>query len=278
MIHQSLDNRQKFIEFNEQLWHYYAKAGRHDLPWRRAEADGSFDPYKIMVSELMLQQTQVVRVLPKYQAFLQQFPSTEALANAELKDVLIAWSGLGYNRRAKFLWQAAQKVSRSFHGNFPSVVSELVELPGVGKNTAGAIMAYAFNQPVVFLETNIRTVYIHHFFHDQIDIPDAAISELVEQTLDHENPREFYWALMDYGSFLKQTVGNVSRFAKGYTKQSQFQGSRRQIRGQVLRLLAEEPKNLAQLTEIINDDRLAEVLSDLVSEGLIAQSAQIYHL
>lgn len=267
-----------FTEFNETLWGFYAQAGRHDLPWRLPVLNGSFDPYKILVSELMLQQTQVGRVIPKFHEFLMKFPTIQDLSKAPLGDVLTAWSGLGYNRRAKFLWQAAQSVTQDFNGTFPQTISELITLPGVGKNTAGAIVAYAFNQPAVFVETNVRTVYIHHFFSDHSDVPDAAILELVAQTLDQENPREFYWALMDYGSHLKRTVGNLNRYSKTYAKQSKFEGSRRQIRGQVLKLLAAQSYTFDQLTEQLQDERLEAVLGDLVSEGLITKTAGTYSL
>ena len=222
-------------EFQALVWDYFQQSGRHDLPWRLAAADGQFDPYTIMVSELMLQQTQVQRVIPKYAEFLQKFPTLQDLAAAELGAVLTAWSGLGYNRRAKFLWQSAQRVVDEYNGVFPQTTAELVNLPGIGKNTAGAIQAYAFNHPVVFIETNIRSVYIHHFFADKTDVSDTDILQLVAATVDSEHPREWYWALMDYGSHLKKSVGNTSKQSKTYMKQSAFHGSKRQIRGQVIK-------------------------------------------
>lgn len=262
--------------FLETLWEYYSESSRNTLPWRQPEPNGSFDPYKIIVSELMLQQTQVARVVPKYHAFLARFPNVESLAAAELGEVLKAWQGLGYNRRAKFLWQAAQKVQA--FGTFPNGLDELVRLPGVGRNTAGAIMTYAFNQPVIFVETNVRTVYIHHFFADQTGIHDKEILELVEQTLDHEHPREFYWALMDYGSYLKATVGNLNTASKHYAKQSAFEGSRRQVRGAVLRMLDSGAKTIEDLRADISDKRLESVLQDLVKEGLIQEVQGTYCL
>lgn len=265
-------------KFNEMLWEFYAAHGRHNLPWRRAEPDGSFDPYKILVSELMLQQTQVARVIPKFNEFLMKFPDFAALATAPLAEVLKTWTGLGYNRRAKFLWQSAQLVQADFGGLCPRGLESLVKLPGVGKNTAGAIMAYAFNEPVVFLETNVRTVYIHHFFQDQVDVPDGAIRDSVQATLDQEQPREFYWALMDYGSYLKQTVGNLSCYSKGYAKQSKFDGSRRQVRGQVLRLLAVGPATGQALAASIPDDRLPAVLQDLLNEELVQHKNGVWSL
>jgi len=264
--------------FRSKVLDYYEAYGRHDMPWRIPEPDDSFDPYKIMVSELMLQQTQVARVTPKFLAFIDQFPTVQQLAAASLGEVLTVWSGLGYNRRAKFLHQAAQTVVGDFQGIFPATVEDLIQLPGVGKNTAGAIMAYAFNRPVVFIETNIRTVYIHHFFHDQLDIPDAAITELVQQTIDRENPRLFYWALMDYGAYLKQIVGNLNKLSKSYATQSTFEGSARQIRGKVIKLLAAHPCSATHLQAQISDDRLPLILTELLHEGLITRTAEGYQL
>jgi len=262
--------------FLETLWGYYAGHGRHDLPWRQAEAGSSFDPYKIMVSELMLQQTQVMRVIPKYQAFTEQFTNTRELARAELGDVLRAWQGLGYNRRAKYLWQAAQIVDNLKY--FPKTSEELLRLPGIGVNTAGAIMAYAYNSPAIFVETNVRTVYIHHFYSDRTGVTDKEILTLLEQTLDHEHPREFYWALMDYGSHLKATVGNLNKASKQYTKQSQFQGSRRQVRGKILRLLGVQAYVPSALLAALSDERSEAVIQALLAEGLIRQTKGQYHL
>lgn len=264
--------------FQSAVWKYYAEHGRHDLPWRAPEPDGSFDPYKILVSELMLQQTQVSRVRIKYAEFLRQFPTVRDLAAASLGDVLIAWQGLGYNRRAKFLWQAAQKIIQDFNGVFPEMSAELETLPGVGKNTAGAILAYAFDQPVAYLETNIRTVYIHYFFKDHVDISDKQILKLVEKSLPTEKCREWYWALMDYGTYLKQTVGNLNKHSKSYTKQSKFEGSLRQIRGQVLRQLSSGPRTFTELADEIPDGRLKEVLQDLEREMLVQHLNERYSL
>src|SRR6476620_8730084 len=165
-----------------------------DMPWR-----DDTRPYYVLVSELMLQQTQVSRVIPKFNAFVEAFPNEQTLAESSLAEVLVRWQGLGYNRRAKFLHDAAKRIATEFGGVFPTEAHDILSLPGVGKNTLGAIQAYAFNQSALFIETNIRTVYIHHFFNDQFDVSDSQISEKLEQTLDREHPRAFYWALMDYG-------------------------------------------------------------------------------
>lgn len=256
--------------FQETVWSYYRDFGR-DLPWRQP----NLEPYNILVSEVMLQQTQVSRVLPKYHQFLNEFPTALALAQAPLGKVLQTWSGLGYNRRAKYLWQAAQKLERL--GVFPQTQIELMGLPGVGANTAAAILVYAFNQPLPFIETNIRTVYIHHYFHDQTDINDKDLLPLVTETLDQENPREWFWALMDYGSYLKAEIGNLNQQSKHYLKQSNFKGSRRQLRGELLRRLA-RPHSLKQLQQVITDERLQAVLEELWQEGLVMKKGYNYQL
>ncbi|HYH75669.1 MAG TPA: hypothetical protein VD735_06980 [Candidatus Saccharimonadales bacterium] len=264
--------------FQETVWEYYRQHGRHDLPWRTLESDGTVDPYKVLVSELMLQQTQVPRVLPKFREFLERFPTVAALASVPLSEVLKAWSGLGYNRRAKFLWQTAQAVVRQYNGVLPRTLPELVALPGIGPNTAGAILAYAFNQPIAYIETNIRTVFIYHFFPDQEAVADRDLVPFIEAALPRDEARDWYWALMDYGSHLKQTVGNVARSSASYSRQSAFHGSRRQIRGQVLKLLAVQPQALTTITAAIPDERLPGVLQDLTDEGFIQSSDGLLHL
>jgi A/G-specific adenine glycosylase len=270
---------------------FYHESGRHDMSWRRPDEHGTFDPYKILVSEVMLQQTQVDRVAPKYTAFLNRFPTVQTLTGATLGDVLKLWNGLGYNRRAKYIWQAAQMLMQDYDGRFPETTEELQKLPGIGPNTAGAIMAYAYDAPVVFVETNIRTVIIHHFFEDQASVPDTKIREILDALIPksaHKDrgcgegtifgPREFYWAMMDYGSYLKKTVGNIARASKHYTKQSKFHGSKRQVRGQVLRLLVEKPLTLTALKKRIDDERLEEVVAALESEGFITKKGRAFRL
>jgi A/G-specific adenine glycosylase len=260
-------------EFQTFIWQYYAEAGRHDLPWRLPEPDGSYSAYKVMVSELMLQQTQVSRVVPKFNQFLGLFPMIEALAGSSLAAVLTAWSGLGYNRRAKYLHQAAKIVVQDMAGTVPSEVQELVRLPGIGTNTAGAILAYAYNRPVIFVETNIRTVMFNHFLQGRGDISDREVTDLVAQTLDTKQPRLWYWALMDYGAHLKATGMKLNTLSKHYTKQSAFHGSKRQIRGQIIRALTGTDHSLPELAGLIPDARLAGVLNDLLAEQLIRETS-----
>ena len=222
--------------FQKKIWKYYRAHGR-DLPWRHTK-----NPYHILVSEIMLQQTQVSRVLVKYKEFLRHFPTLHALSQSSITDVLKVWQGMGYNRRALALHRLARSTS-----TIPRKFDVLVDLPGIGPYTAGAIMVFAFNKPVAMIETNIRRVFIHEFLSPS-DSPlsirgraegvgDEQILKLVTATLDHKNPREWYYALMDYGAMLAKTVPNPNRRSKHYTKQSKFEGSHRQLRGEVLRLL-----------------------------------------
>lgn len=236
------------------------------MPWRQ-------DPsaYKVLVSELMLQQTQVSRVLPKFDAFMYTCSSFASLAEKTLGEVLVLWSGLGYNRRAKFLHQTAGLVMSRHGGILPDTFAELVELPGIGKNTAGAILAYAYNQPVVFVETNIRTVYFHHFFPDNTGlVSDKELESLVDITMDREHPREWYWALMDYGSYLKKVAGGRLATSKHYTKQSPLAGSLREMRGRILKELTAGSRAKSALREAVDgDQRFERALASLIREGFI---------
>lgn len=267
----------RYQQFIETVWDHYHKNSR-DLPWRQIDSHGHIDAYKVLVSEIMLQQTQVQRVIPKYTEFLSVFPDIHTLANAPLEKVLMQWSGLGYNRRAKFLWEAAKMVQTEYKGVLPSDEPGLVTLPGVGVNTARAVLAYACNQPVAFIETNVRTVYIYHFFQDKTAVHDRDILQLVTDTLDAEHPREWYWALMDYGTFLKKTAGNSTRQSAHYTKQSTFAGSKRQIRGRIIKILTNGPADYKDIKKEINDDRFEAVVADLLSEQLVTRSGDTLHL
>lgn len=256
---------------------YYAEHAR-ELPWRVPEQDGFLDAYKILVSELMLQQTQVPRVIPKYEEFLKKYPTLEQLAKTSLADVLRLWSGLGYNRRARYLHQIAQMLHETNNSAIPADLDELQKLPGIGYNTAAAIAVYAHNKPHLFIETNIRTVYIHHFFNDTVGVKDERIIPLLEASLEGQNPRDFYWALMDYGTYLKRKVGNKATQSTVYKKQSQFQGSLRQLRGQVLRELHRSNLTKRQLMHRLADGRAELVINDLVDEGLIYLDRKCYAL
>lgn len=280
----------RIVAFHKTLTQYYYVNGRHDMLWRKPDKNGNFDPYKIMVSELMLQQTQVDRVTPKYSAFLAAFPDVATLAAVELSEVLKLWSGLGYNRRAKYIWQTAGQVVHDYEGHFPDAREDLQRLPGIGPNTAGAIMAYAYNQPVVFVETNIRTVILYHFFKDMSAVPDADISSAMAAVIPQAGiadravqgavlgPREFYWAMMDYGTHLKKTVGNLNHASKHYSKQAKFHGSKRQLRGQIIKLLTDGPQTIRHIQALISDERLDAVIDGLIDEGLLRRQGNTLRL
>jgi len=235
-----------------------------DMPWRQDTR-----PYYVQVSELMLQQTQVARVIPKFEAFIASFPDEKILAQASLAEVLKQWQGLGYNRRARYLHETAKMIQREFNGVFPRSEVDLLKLPGIGRNTAGAIRAYAFNEPAIFVETNIRTVYIHHFFADDFDVSDAQIIEKLKMTIDHENPRKFYQNLMDYGTYLKNNgIKNITQ-SKHYKKQTALKGSLREMRGEIIRRLSLEYPDWRD--EIRHDPRFDEALQGLIRDGLVEQ-------
>lgn len=260
--------RQRDIQtFRKKVYEEYATLKR-DLPWRRTK-----DPYRILVSELMLQQTQVERVIPKYDEFLKKFPTIVALSEASLKDVLAVWQGLGYNRRAKMLHECAKIVCVNGNGKIPKSYEELKSLPGVGPYTAGAVMVFARNEPIAIIETNIRSVYLHHFFRGKQDISDRDIMVLVKKTLDKNDPGKWYGALMDYGAKLKKTAGNPNSRSKHYTKQSRFEDSDRQVRGEIIReLLQHGSVTTHVLSELIGRDtgRVHTQLTRLSAEGLIS--------
>lgn len=260
-------------EFREVVWQYWRENGRQGLPWRDTPS-----PYNVVVSELMLQQTQVERVVPKFLSFTSLFPDFPALAKAPLSDVLIAWQGLGYNRRAKYLHELAKAVVA--RGALPETLDELVKLPGIGTNTAGAILAYAFDQPVVYIETNIRTVYLHHYFADRFDVDDKELLPVIERTLDRDEPRAWYSALMDYGTYLKKQGLGRNNASKHYKKQSKFEGSIRQMRGAILKALIARPLTLNELKTMVNaDERLDKALKRLIDEDLIVtRSAGLYQV
>jgi A/G-specific adenine glycosylase len=219
-------------QFQKRVYDYYAAHGRN-LPWRNTD-----NPYYILVSEIMLQQTQVSRVLGKYPQFIRRFPSIQKLAQASLGDVMRQWQGLGYNRRALSLKKLSDKIISEYRGKIPSDREALRQLPGIGEATSGALCAFAFNLPIAFIETNIRSVFIHHFFSGSDRVSDAQLMPYIERALDRKTPRIWYYALMDYGVYLKAKVSNPNRKSLHYRRQTPFNGSLRQARGAVLALLA----------------------------------------
>jgi A/G-specific adenine glycosylase len=262
-------------EFQQMVMSYYEQHGR-DLEWRHTD-----DPYCILVSEIMLQQTQVERVTKKFPEFIRSFPDFAALAAAPLSDILAVWQGMGYNRRAIALQKCAIRVMTDHQGSLPDDVETLATFPGIGRATAASIAAFAFNIPVVFIETNIRRVFIHFFFSGSEKVCDAEILPLVEQTLYRENPRVWYGALMDLGSSLKKIVSNPNRRSAHYSQQSSFEGSDRKIRGTILKILLEEhfmeeKEFIVRLAE--DPYRIKRILVALESEGFIQCKGNRYQL
>jgi A/G-specific adenine glycosylase len=245
--------------FRRVIYDYYRK-NKRQLPWRETR-----DPYKILLSELMLQQTQVKRVREKYNQFLRLFPDIAAVAQAPLQAVLASWQGLGYNRRALALKELAAIVMERHGGKIPKESEALRALPGVGPATAGAILAFAFDQPTVFIETNIRSVFIHHFFGKRKTVTDREIIPLIARTLDKKKPREWYYALMDYGVALKEQHPNPSRKSAHYTRQSPFEGSLRQVRGKIIKAVIAQP-GISEAALVKECNRESQVVSEIIKQ------------
>lgn len=256
--------------FRSFVLRYWRAHGRHDLPWRHTE-----DAYRILVSEVMLQQTQVPRVVDLYSKFLRAFPSFRVLARATPASVLKAWQGLGYNRRALMLLRCAKMVMTDFGGAMPRDYEALQTLPGVGPYTAGAVMAFAFDRGVPLIETNIRRIYIHHFFQGRRDISDAEILPIVARHVSQtKSARRWYSALMDYGTWLATQTDNPNIRSKHYTRQSIFEGSHRQIRGAVVRsLIGGAQKHSTALAKSIGRPatQVAPIMAQLEKEGFVTR-------
>lgn len=282
-------------KFQKFILDWYAE-NRRDLPWRRTR-----DPYKILVSEVMLQQTQISRVLPKYKEFLHAFPTLEALAKAPDKKLLNVWAGLGYWRRAKFLKKTAKIILKQYKGKFPKIPKELEKLPGVGPYTARALACFAFGNTEAFLDTNIRRVYLNFFFPKSKKVPDKKILEIAQKTTTslriYENskyrlvtPREWHYALFDYGALVLKDK-TINKRSRHYHKQSKFEGSFRSFRTKAVRFLLKQPKNRAthrQLSSFLQKELVdlkgqqvytpKQIIDALLKDNLIKKSATHYFL
>lgn len=276
-------NQQQLDQFKQTVWSQ-GRVQWRDLPWRNID-----DAYAVLVSEVMLQQTQVARVLDYWPRFLSLFPTLDALAAADTALVLEQWQGLGYNRRALALKRCAEICSDTYDGILPSTYDELIALPGIGKATAAGVRAFAYQQPGIYLETNVRTVFLHELFADQEGISDKDIEPLVDLTCSEDDPRGWYYALLDYGAHLKQTLPNPSRRSKHYTKQSKFEGSRRQKRAEVVRIVLASEEEGITFGDVAHEldafeikhkrnppapDLLESILADLVEEGFFTYDAR----
>lgn len=259
--------------FQKLIYTYYINNGR-EFAWRKTT-----DPYAIVVSEIMLQQTQTDRVKLKYEQFMQNFQSIELLARAPFSSVLATWQGLGYNRRALFLHNFAQEIVTKYNGIIPSCQKILSTFKGIGPNTAGSICAFAFNLPVIFIETNIRSVFIHTFFNNHKIITDKKLVPLIEQTVDAKQARIWYYALMDYGAMLKKSYENPNRKSAHYNVQSKFEGSNRQVRGLILKYLTmHQTLTKNQISDLISNrsELISNALSQLQKDSLIVKVNNYY--
>ena len=255
-----------------------------ELPWRNVG-----DAYAVLVSEVMLQQTQVKRVLGRWERFLAKFPAPDALAAAATSDVIMEWQGLGYNRRALALKRACEICSADFGGSLPRTAAELEKLPGIGPATAAGVVAFAYDEPALYLETNVRTVFLHDVFPGREGVRDKEIAPLVAATCPDEDVRGWYYALLDYGAHLKATVANPSRRSAHYARQSAFEGSRRQKRAEVVRIVlaAEGTISLEEVRRLLDDfergrgrDRVDDelfdsIVSDLAAEGFFSVEGDV---
>lgn len=258
--------------FQKEILEWYSHHQR-DLPWRRDR-----DPYNILVSEVMLQQTQVPRVIPKYEEWLKTFPNLESLAVASARDVLLHWSGLGYNRRALYLQKFAKSVVEQFGGAIPQDEKTLRSLPGIGEYTARALLCFAFNRQVAVVDTNIRKVIAVKFFKGTLP-EEKMIQEIAQRLLPEGKAYEWNQALMDYaGAMLKAHKIPVP-------KQSKFQDSDRFLRGLILRILLKmyglEFHELLQeirKTKSIEEVHLKMILQKLRKEQLLIKKGKVFML
>ena len=246
--------------FQRRIVAFYRIHGRF-LPWRKTT-----DPYAITVAELMLQQTQVERVIPKYEAWSKKWPTWRALSKATTRQLLTAWSGLGYNRRCLHLGKMAKIVETEYGGLLPSEQAALEKLPGVGRYTSRAILIFAHNVPLITIDTNIRRVLIYEFGLP-LSITRGELEELAWRLLPKRRSRDWHNALMDYGA-----LRVPKRTAPTGVRQGKFEGSRRQIRGEILRRLTKSKSaGLSAVAQAmgIRIESVREAAAKLEQEGVV---------
>ena len=255
------------------VWEYASRNPR-SYPWRSTS-----DPWEILVSEVMLQQTRTSRVESKYSSFLSRYPVPLALAESSVEELLGLWKGLGYNRRGLNLKRCAEAIVESHTGRVPNDQKALEALPGIGPYTASAVRAFAFSEPVVLIETNIRRLFLYLFFKDREDVDDREILVFIERALDGSDPKAWYAALMDLGSDLSRWVENPNRKSRHYARQARFEGSNRQIRGLILKMLLAGPKERAEFTSLpFEKARIETQLEALEREGFLEERGALYKL
>lgn len=267
---------ERLEEFSATVWERGRELCR-DLPWR-----DTHDPYAILLSEVMLQQTQVSRVMGRWEQWLETFPTIADLASAPLPPVLELWQGMGYNRRALNLKRCAEEVVAMHDGVVPSDKKALLGLPGIGPSTSAGVRVFAFRQPDMYLETNVRAVFIHELFPGRESVADKELVSLVEATCPQDaRVRAWYYALLDYGAYLKKTMPNPTRRSKHYTRQSKFEGSHRQKRAYLLRRVIDDALSTEDLARDLAQSERASgrqepsveevraILDELEREGFV---------
>lgn len=273
-------------QFVARVWEEGAEHYR-DLPWRNLD-----DAYAVLVSEVMLQQTQVARVERYWARFLETFPTLESLAHGEVAQVLTLWQGLGYNRRALSLKRAAEQVCASGSMELPATFEELIALPGIGPATAAGVMAFAHEKPAVYVETNVRAVFLHELFPDEMSVPDADLIPYVADAADTLDPRGWNYALLDYGAALKRAGENPTRASTTYARQSKFTGSRRQKRAALVRIVLQMPAGISieDASRLLDESELSAgrpavdpalfdaIMSDLEREGFLMRDQNMLRI
>lgn len=260
--------------FQQFIFSFYHR-NKRAFPFRE-----NITPYGVVVSEIMLQQTQTNRVSKKFIEFINTFPDFSSLARAPNEKLLSVWQGLGYNRRVLALKEIANIIMNKFNGELPKDVKSLEALPQIGYNTASSILAFAYNIPTSFIETNIRRVFIYFFFPGRSKVSDKEIIEIVKTTIDEDNPREWYYALMDFGVMLKKKYPELNKRSVHYRKQAKFDGSTRQLRGKILKLLLKRPHSKQELINILKSEekKIMKILQTLVKEGFIQEEQEKFFI
>lgn len=264
-------------KFNNLLYTFY-KENKRFFSFREI-----INPYHIFISEIMLQQTKITTVNNKFNSFIEVFPNFDSLSNSSLDLLLIKWKGLGYNRRAIYLKENAKKIVNEYNGILPQEKTILKSFLGIGEATASSIITYTYNIPTIFIETNIRAVFIYHFFLKNLEykekITDKEIYPLIIDNIDLENPRVWYYALMDYGSFLKKKYPYLTKKSAAYKKQSPFQGSTREVRTKIIDILLKKKSiSYENLCNQIQRNDLKKILDKLIKNNMINEENTIYSL
>ncbi|MHA2252598.1 MAG: Fe-S cluster assembly protein HesB [Candidatus Kariarchaeaceae archaeon] len=261
--------QQRISQFHEMLFSWWAD-NKRQFPWR-----DTTDPYKIMVSEFMLQQTQAIRVIPKFLLFTEKYPDLQTLSEADKKELLTIWSGLGYNRRAIWLQQAAGELLK--FEPFPQDPVVLRKLRGVGSYTSRAIPIFAFNADLVTVDTNIRRILIYEGFAQE-ESSERELYEIAENLLPMGKSRDYHSALMDYGALSK--TSKVTKISS-INKHAPFKGSTRDFRGKIIKCLTKRKglsrRDLQEKCSIPGNE-IIKILQGLIDDELIQYKSGRYYI